>query len=310
MIETVAGLESAPENGGGRSMMAALWQMREAIAVILGVASTMVALGLVIHELWDRELTPLTMLATSGVSFWAALIASLLVEPATDCYLLRRLLGTGIETLAPLLHKQSLNALLFGYAGDTLLAGWLRRHVGNARGALVVVCDMAIVSALVNNVAALAMLALLWRPIRAISDIRIDGWTTSLAAALVAVPLILMMLRRSKLPGSNFTTIFVVKSVRTVVASILVALTWHYALPGVPLLSWLMLLTGRMVVSRLPIIPNKDLAFAGVVSLFLGSNDQVVSMIAGVALLMLAVQAIMIAFAPFAIFPRRSGAGA
>ena len=110
MIESVAGLESAPENGGGRSMVAALWQMREAIAVILGVASTMVALGLVIHELWDRELTPLTMLATSGVSFWAALIASLLVEPATDCYLLRRLLGTGIETLAPLLHKQSLNA--------------------------------------------------------------------------------------------------------------------------------------------------------------------------------------------------------
>lgn len=304
-MERVAGMERASMNGLRSRLFADFRKVQGAIVTILGVAGTLVALGLVVHELWNQELTPLALLATSGPAFWMALIAGLLVEPVTDCLTLRRQLGTGTETIAPLIHKQSLNALLFGYAGDAFFVGWLQKHIGNARGALALVCDMAIVSALINNIATLGMLLLMWKPIQSLPNLRIDAWSLLFAAALVAVPLVLMVVRWKKLPGAGFSTILAYKSLRTVVATILVALTWHFAMPDVPLLSWLLLLTGRMIVSRLPIVPNKDLAFAGCVSILLGPNDQVVPVIAGVALITLAVQAAMIALLPLLLLPRR-----
>ncbi|CAN5245042.1 hypothetical protein BH10PSE13_BH10PSE13_20470 [soil metagenome] len=302
----MAGIEGAPQDRGGGRMLAEILRLQPAIGKVLGVGGTLVALGLVIHELSHQELTPLTLLAGSGFGFWAALITSLMVEPVTDYFILRRLLGSGIETLAPLVHKQSLNALLFGYAGDSFFVGWLRRHVGNARSALGLVCDMAIVSALINNVAALGMLFLMWRPIQSLSGVRIDGRALFLASTLVAVPLILMVIRRKKLPGAGLPVILAYKSLRTVIATILVALTWHYAMPAVPLLSWLLLMTGRMIVSRLPIVPNKDLAFAGCAAIFLGPNDQVVPVIAGIALITLGVQAAMITLVPLFLMPRKT----
>lgn len=301
-------IEDVPERPRGARMLASLQHLQPAAAMVLGVAGTLVALALVVHELWHRELTPLLLLATSGGAFWVAFAASLLVEPLSDYAILRRLLGTGAETLPPLIRKQSLNAVLFGYAGDTYFLAWLQKRIGNARAAFGMVCDMTIVSALVNNIAAVVMLDLMWRPIRSLAGAQINGWTMTAAAALVAVPLVLIGVRYKKLPGAGLPTILAFLGLRTIAANVLLALTWHCALPSVPLMSWLLLLTGRMVVSRLPIVPNKDIAFAGFVAIFLGPNEQIVPVIAGVALLTLAAHAILIVMAPLFVLPHRRAA--
>ncbi|MCE7796373.1 hypothetical protein LWE61_07335 [Sphingobium sufflavum] len=293
----MAGIDSMAMAGFGRRAFARLHAMQSVIVLILGVGGTLLALGLVVHELWDRELTPLVALARSGMAFWAAFIAMLLIEPVCDYAILRRLLGTGAETLAPLVRKQSLNALLFGYAGDTYFLTWLQKRTGDARAAFALVCDMTIGSALVNNLATLVMLVVMWRPVTALAGGRIDGWTLAVAVALVGVPILLIGVRRRALPSEGLPTILAFQTLRTVLATVLAAATWHFALPSVPMLSWLLLLTGRMIVSRLPIIPNKDLAFAGIVAIMLGPNEQVVPVIAGVALMTLVAQAVMIAVA-------------
>lgn len=264
---------------------------------ILAIAGTLAALGLVLGELRHQGMAPLALLGQGGFAFWAAFVASLFVEPIAGYCILRHLLGTGRETLPPLLHKQSLNALLFGYAGDTFFLTWLQKHIGNARTAFGVVCNMAIASALVNNVATMAMLLMLWRPLQALAGARMDGWIALLAAGLVAIPLVLAGLRHKAMRGAGMATILSFLGLRTVVASLLVIATWYFALPAVPLSSWLLLMTGRMVVSRLPIVPNKDLAFAGCVSLFLSGDERIVPLVAGIALLTLAAQAMLIVLA-------------
>ena len=56
------------------------------------------------------------------------------------------------------------------------------------------------------------------------------------------------------------------------------ALLWHLALPAVSLSWWLYLATLRMLVSRLPLIPNKDLVFAGVAVFTLGHETDIASL--------------------------------
>ncbi len=289
----------------GNQLLVRAQRMQPAIATILGIAGTVVALALVIHQLWHQELRPLAALSGRGLAVWTGLTACLFVEPVCDYLILRRLVGTGAETLPPLLRKQSLNALLFGYAGDTYFLAWLQKHIRDTRAAFGIVCDMTIVSALANNVAATIMLCFMWKPIRSLAGAQINVWTMTAAAALVAVPLVLIGVRRSQLPGAGLPTILGFMSIRTVAANVILAFTWHCALPGVSLLSWLLLLTGRMIVSRLPIVPNKDIAFAGIVAIVLGPNEQVVPVIAGVALLTLGAQALLLAMAPLIAMPRR-----
>lgn len=59
---------------------------------------------------------------------------------------------------------------------------------------------------------------------------------------------------------------------------------WHIALPDVAMGWWLLLCAVRMVISRLPFIPNKDLAFAAAAVFVVGHDLQVgalLTMIAG-----------------------------
>ncbi|WP_010188505.1 hypothetical protein [Sphingomonas sp. PAMC 26605] len=233
----------------------------------------------------------------------------MLVEPAAGCWIARRQLGTGMETLGPLLRKQSLNMLLFSCAGDALFLAWLQKHLADAKAAFALVCDMAIISALVNNIAALGLLFLMRQPLQALAGARIDDRAVALAVALAAIPLVLMTLRRRLMRSVAAPNMVVALSARTILHSLLSIATWHFALPMVPLESWLMLIAARMIFSRLPLLPNKDLAFAAAVAILLGPTEQIGSVVAGVALLTLAADALMLLVVPSGLRSRRVLAG-
>ena len=65
------------------------------------------------------------------------------------------------------------------------------------------------------------------------------------------------------------------------------ALMWHLVLPAVPLSWWGLLVTIRMLISRLPLVPNKDLVFAGIAVVMLGSGTHVAALLAMMAGLIL-----------------------
>ena len=286
-------------------------RLQPTIIAILGLAATLASLAFVGAALRQQGLAPVLAIATSGFGFWTTFVACMVVEPLALCWMMHRLLGTGPETLPPLLRKQALNTLLFGYAGDTLFLAWLGRHIGNARAAVALVFDVAIVSALVNNAATLALLFVMRDRLQALAGAKLDGEVVLLAVAFAAIPLLMIGLRRQMMRSSGIPTIVAALGFRTIAYSLLVAATWHFAMPEVPMRSLLLLTTARMVVCRLPIIPNKDLAFAGSVALFLGPDEKIAAVIAGVALLTLGAELVLLLLAQlFAREPARSASAA
>ena len=268
--------------------------LQQRLVALLGLAATLAALGFMINRVSQQGSGPIIALIGSGFWFWVALIASVVTEPMAEYLIMRRLLGIGSETLAPLLRKQSLNTLLFSYAGDTLFLAWLQKHIGDTRVAFKFVCNLTISSAFVNNIITLGLLLLIWKPIQPVLSARIGDWPMLIAITLTMLPLVLMIWRCRTMPIGELGFLISALSVRTIAHCLLVALAWHLALPQVSLLSLLMLTTGRMVVSRLPIIPNKEIAFAALAATLLGSNQQIVPVIAGVALLTLVIEALFL----------------
>ncbi|MFT3964765.1 MAG: hypothetical protein QM690_02640 [Sphingobium sp.] len=295
------------EEGFGGSLRARLRRLQGPLVGGLGVALSLAALAVIVAELHEQGMAPLLMLGQAGPAFWIVFVAGLMVEPFTEYSILRRLIGAGRDVFPPLVRKQALNNLLIGYAGDTYFAAWLQQHIGNARKAFATVCDLAIISALVNNIATVILLILVWQPVQKLAGARLDGWTMAVAGALIAVPVVLAAWRRVRTPDGGMGTILAFQTGRTLLCTALVGLTWHLALPEVPLLSWMLLMAARMVVSRLPIVPNKDLAFAGIVSLFMGPDSRIAPMVAAVALLTLVAHGVAMLLLSLAARPRLSG---
>jgi len=63
---------------------------------------------------------------------------------------------------------------------------------------------------------------------------------------------------------------------------------WHLMLPTVAVRWWLVLSTLRLLVARLPLLPNKDLVFAGLAALLVGKGARVAEAMTLMATLILA----------------------
>jgi hypothetical protein len=277
------------------SQFVAAWQRLEpVVAPWTGGIATALTLGVIAWELRDQNLSSLLSYIPVDPRFWLAIIASILIAPLAEWAILRRLEGIGREAMWPLIRKQSLNALIFGYAGDAYFMAWLQKRMGSARRAFSLTCDLAVVSSLANSAATIVMLMAMWTSLSTLAGSFIDVWSVSTMILIILIPAAILAWNRAHAGSiAGLGTIILFQGARTVAVSVLIALTWHYALPAVPLSSWLLLMAGRMVVSRIPIVPNKELAFLACASLFAGPYDEVTPMIASTSFLTLAMQAVL-----------------
>lgn len=83
---------------------------------------------------------------------------------------------------------------------------------------------------------------------------------------------------------------------RVVATTLLTALLWALVLPDVEIGWWLVLSAIRLLVSRLPFVPNKDVVFAGIAVLALGQDVQIAALMAMMAALILATHLILALF--------------
>ena len=77
-------------------------------------------------------------------------------------------------------------------------------------------------------------------------------------------------------------------------AAALMALAWALAMPSVPLGIWVFLSAGRMLFSRLPLLPNKDLLFANFAILMIGQDQALSELIAFTAAAVLLLHAVLV----------------
>jgi hypothetical protein len=92
--------------------------------------------------------------------------------------------------------------------------------------------------------------------------------------------MLLLRKRLFTLPRAELWRIAIIHLARIVTTIGLTAWMWHLVLPTVGLVWWLILATLRQLLSRLPLMPNKDLAFVGLAIFVVGRDGDVAAMIA------------------------------
>ena len=111
----------------------------------------------------------------------------------------------------------------------------------------------------------------------------------SLGVVLVTSCVILVLRRKLfSLDRRELMFITVMHIFRIILFITLSAVMWHLVLPEVALGLWLVLATLRMLVSRLPLLPNKDLVFAGIAVFLLGHDVEITALMTMMAAILLA----------------------
>jgi hypothetical protein len=205
-----------------------------------------------------------------GLGFYAVVLLQYYIQPIADLIIYRYLLGVGRALpLTPLMRKRFVNNFL-DYSGEVYFFFWARKHLTLPNGRLMhAVKDT-------NVLSASAALVMVWLTLLAVllsGGVRLPAmlqnglWgTLALASLPLALALALVAGGRkvTTLSRTEIFTTFGIHFVRSVVKLAMEFMFWWLsgALPS--MVACLQFVALRVVVTRLPLVPNKDLVFVGV----------------------------------------------
>ena len=221
--------------------------------------------------------------------FWVVFVGYYLAGPVSEWVIYRRLWHIPFSAMAALLRKLVSNELLLGYLGEAQFYAWVRSRQTLAAVPFGAIKDVTILSALTGNIATLIMLAFAW-PLVSAGIVGVEMKTAFMSLGIVLVTSFAIFLFRRRLfslPKGQLWFITGVHAVRILATLGLAALMWHLVLPDVAIGMWLVLATLRMLISRLPLLPNKDVVFAGLAVFLLGHDVEIASLLAMMALVLL-----------------------
>jgi hypothetical protein len=246
--------------------------------------------GAVLYQLSHLQIASVVAMLPSSPLFWLAFAAYYLAAPLFDLLIFRHLwnlpLGAGFSALT---RKFVGNEILMGYIGEVHFYSWARSRLKMVAAPFGAVKDVAILSAVMGNIVTLAVLAAAY-PFLHVLHIGVAPKTLVAAVAItLGTSLVLLLLRGRVLTLGQKDLAFVALAQlgRVVVTALLPALLWHLALPQVALGWWILLAAVRMLLSRLPLLPNKDLVFASVTLALIGHATGIDNLMAMMASLIL-----------------------
>lgn len=220
---------------------------------------------------------------------WPALVLLYLIQPVFDFAVFRRLWNLPAAGFEALLRKNVINEVVLGYSGEAYLYVWARRAASVVPAPFAAIKDANIVSALLGNVLTLVLAAISATQLRDLDFAQRMG--PALWSGLIPLGISLGVLafgrRVFSLRLSQLAYVTVVCGLRLIVWIGLNVLIWRMALPDVPAGLWIVLLAIRCLVSRIPLITNKDLVFGNLMLLLLGPHSTVAVLLAALALITL-----------------------
>jgi hypothetical protein len=201
--------------------------------------------------------------------FYLLFVVTFLVLPASEIVVFRTIFARPLPGAFPVLvRKRILNSALVGYSGELYLFVWLRRVIGlRSKTIAIGLKDNAILSAVSSG---LVTLLLLLGFAAAGNGRRIAAWLDPGPALLIAggvgavflAPLLFRLRRQLiAMPLPLAARVLAIHVARIAGVVLLQATQWAVVLPQEPWSVWLVFLTAQMVISRLPIVPNRDLLF-------------------------------------------------
>ena len=265
------------------------WRRWIAPAISVGVIGAVAAQfhGLDIARVWR-------MVPTSPL-FWAVFAVWYLTGPASEWMIFRRLWNLPPAGFLALLRKLVGNEILLGYIGEVYFYGWARARTDLPGAPFGAIKDVAILSAMTRNGVTLAMLVLTW-PLFGSLHLGLEGRLLLLSVGTVIVSSLVAMLFRRRLfslPRHELWFVAKVHLARIGLTTLLSACLWHLVLPAVALSWWLLLSTMRLLISRLPFVPNKDIVFAGVAIFLIGRDAQISDLMAMMGVVILATHMVL-----------------
>jgi hypothetical protein len=256
----------------------------------LGAGISLAVLVAVVVQLRNVDFGRVLAILPTGIGFWLVFAAAYLVGPAADWLIFRRLWRMPASGFVALLRKLIGNELVFGYVGELYLYSWARRRTEMTSAPFGAIKDVAILSAMAANVVTLVLFAICW-PMLGELDLGLDPSIFAWSVAIILGPSTLVLLLRRTLfssPRRDLAYVGAVHLARILIQNGLTALAWHLALPAVALQWWLVLAALRMLLARLPALPNKDIVFAAVAVFLVGRDAEIGTLMTMMASLILA----------------------
>jgi hypothetical protein len=249
---------------------------------VLGTILSLIVVGAAIYQARDLDIAKIFEMVPTSPTFWGMFAISYLIGPASDWLIFQRLWGVGTNAFGALVRKLIYNELLVGYLGEVYFYGWARQNLKFVTTPFGAVKDVAVLSAIAGNVTTLVFLAVaspfvMLLPLH--DHVTAIGWSI---AFVIGTSLAVILLRRSlfSLERKELKMVFAIHLFRILATTILSAALWHLVLPDVELGWWLILVTIRLLISRLPFVPNKDVVFAGIAVLALGREVEISALMA------------------------------
>ena len=210
--------------------------------------------------------------------FLPVLLALYFALPIADWIIFRRLWALPASGFFILLAKRIGNEVLISYSGEVYFYLWARKRTDLIAAPFGAIKDVNILSALAANLVALLLLLLTY-PF--LSQLHLGAYTdTSVicAAAMLMLSFVILFFSRRvfTLERTQLWWIFGIHILRLSAGVLLCALLWFIILPGPHFGFWLVLSMVRLLVGRLPFLPNKEALFA-VIAIFLVGQDSAVS---------------------------------
>lgn len=239
----------------------------------------------------DLRWETIELLVPRDWRFWVVFVVSYMSGPVLDWVIFRRLWHIPLVSgLIALVRKLVSNEIVLGYLGEAQFYAWARARANIAAAPFGAIKDVAIISALTGNAATVIMLIFAW-PIVASGALGMPMRDVFLSLGVVLVTSCAILLFRKKLFSLDRRELWFITSVhvvRTILFIVFSALLWHFVLPEVSVGLWMVLATLRMLVSRLPLLPNKDIVFAGIAVFLLGHDLEIAALMTMMAAITLA----------------------
>lgn len=233
----------------------------------VGPVLALAMLGWTVVSLSGGSLNGLDRSIPRAVSFWVLLSAFLAIEPVFDFIIYRGLWNLPLGGLMTLFKKTATNELLMGYLGEVQFYAWARKHARLEGSPFGAIKDVAVLSAIAGNIVTLVLLVLIWPRL---SQIMPASAARPIAASVIfllgsSVLITVFRNRILSIGGRQVAFVLATHLARSVLTLIVLALLWHSVDPTIGAAAWLMMAAGRQLVTRLPFVPNKDLAFSSIV---------------------------------------------
>jgi hypothetical protein len=245
-------------------------------------AISIAILAMIAWHLRTVDFDKLVGAVPTSILFWVVFFGRYFVGIIAEFAIFRWLWHIPFEGFFALTRKNVTNELVVDYLGEAYFYSWARRKMKMVTAPFGAVKDVAILSALVSNLFTLVMMALVYRYAMAL-NLSTTGTTIAISIGIMLLISVVVLAFSKKIFSLSRAQLWGISGIhllRLIISNILLAWVWSIALPNVAIGWWLLLATARMLISRLPLISNKDVIFAAVAVFAIGRDEEIQLLIA------------------------------